>query len=234
MRARSSDREQRIAHQIEVVLAQEDALDKRRDDVRDREERLHRLERDLEQRRKELELLWSKRTTDLDERGAECRRAGAIARQALEGARGGGAQEGACARRGDVLARRAEPRRRVAAQRRSRQCSRPPAPEPAAPVAAADPEDTARFPLAPAARPEGGWNLNRIERLVEEHAAANPAPARRVAATTMLYLREHAEIGGAWPTPVASHAAQHAGGSEHGPPAPIRTWSAPSPVPDTT
>src|SRR4051812_49783453 len=69
MRARSSDqREQRIARQIEVVLAQEEALGKRREDVRDREGRLTLKEQDLERRRKELDLLWSKRTAELDER----------------------------------------------------------------------------------------------------------------------------------------------------------------------
>src|SRR5436190_414704 len=69
MRARSSDqREQRIARQIEVVLAQEEAVGKRREDVRDREGRLTQKEQDLERRRKELDLLWSKRTAELGER----------------------------------------------------------------------------------------------------------------------------------------------------------------------
>src|SRR4051794_38403849 len=57
--ARSSDlREQRIARQIEVVLAQEEALDKRREELRQREDRIGRRETELEQRRRELEFGW--------------------------------------------------------------------------------------------------------------------------------------------------------------------------------
>src|SRR3954453_8743873 len=69
MRARSTDlREQRIARQIEVVLAQEEALDKRRTELREREDRLIQREEELERRRKDVEFAWSQRTSDLDER----------------------------------------------------------------------------------------------------------------------------------------------------------------------
>jgi hypothetical protein len=58
-------------------------------------------------------------------------------------------------------------------------------------------EDTEEI-VPPQAVPEDGWNLNRIERLVEEHAAANPARADEWR-YYLLYLREFAEINGALP-----------------------------------
>jgi hypothetical protein len=211
MRARSSDqREQRIARQIEVVLAQEEALDKRRDEVREREERLARKERDLDQRHKELDQLWSKRSADLDERE---QRIGARERSLDERSK---ALEEVARRKARVLAEEtvslAERNREVAWRAKAVEAVFPdpsgepasvPAPPPApppAPVFAAPPsvgegteEIVPQYPV-----PEDGWNLNRIERLVEEHAAANPDRADEWR-YYLLYLREFAEINGALP-----------------------------------
>jgi hypothetical protein len=198
MRPRSTDlREQRIARQIEVVLAQEEALDRRRDELREREDRLVRREVDLAERRKELEFLWSKRTTDLDERE---QRIGERERELDERAK---KLEEVARRKARVLAEEtvslAERNREVAWRAKAIEAvlpEPPPAPPPAAaPVDVG--EITEEIPVVLAA-PPGGWNLNRIERLVEEHAAANP---QRVDEWRyyLLYLREHAEIGGALP-----------------------------------
>jgi hypothetical protein len=198
MRVRSSEREQRIAHQIEVVLAQEEALDKRRDELRDRDERLLRRERDFEQRRKELELLWSKRTADLDERETRIaererdldRRSKALEEAARKKARALAQETVSLAERNRDVAWRAKAVEEVLDAPLA-------APPPAPPPAPADPEDTAEIALPPEA-PEGGWNLNSIERLVEAHAADNPMRVDEWR-YYLLYLREHAEINGALP-----------------------------------
>ena len=195
MRQRSTDlREQRIAQQIEVVLAQEEALDRRRDELREREDRLVRREVDLTERRKELELLWSKRTADLDERE---QRIGERERELDE--RGKKLEEVA-RRKARVLAEEtvslAERNRDVAWRAKAIEAVLPDPPlQPAARAEVG--EITEEIPVVPPP-PPGGWNLNRIERLVEEHAAANP---QRVDEWRyyLLYLREHAEIGGALP-----------------------------------
>lgn len=192
MRARSSDlREQRIARQIEVVLAQEEALDKRREDLRQREDRLRRREDELERRRRELELGWAKRTAELDERERTIEEREHV----LDGrAR---ALEETARRKARVLAEEtvslAERNRELAWREKAVQDALPdpPQPEPA------PGEDTAEILSAPAV-PIGGWNLNRIERLVEEHADAHPARADEWR-YYLLYLREFAEIGGALP-----------------------------------
>ena len=206
MRARSSDqREQRIARQIEVVLAQEEALGKRREDVRDREGRLTQKEQDLERRRKELDLLWSKRTAELGERE---QRVAERERSLDERSK---ALEEVARRKARVLAEEtvslAERNREVAWRAKAVEAVFPDPPaEPAAapvsmPVSAAPlasvGEDTDQLvPSQPV--PEGGWNLNRLERLVEEHSATIPARADEWR-YYLLYLREFAEINGALP-----------------------------------
>src|SRR5436853_553899 len=52
--------------------------------------------------------------------------------------------------------------------------------------------------VGPPPVPTGGWNLNRIEKLVEAHAAGNPARADEWR-YYLLYLREFAEINGTLP-----------------------------------
>lgn len=194
MRARSTDlREQRIARQIEVVLAQEEALDRRRDDLREREDRLARREQDFEQRKRELEFAWGKRTGELDEREHAV-----AAREEVLGKRTKALEETA-RKKARSLAEEtvslAERNRDVAWREQAVQTAfpDPPAPEPEAPVG----EDTAEILLEPPV-PEGGWNLNRIERLVEEHAEAHPGRVEEWR-YYLLYLREFAEIGGALP-----------------------------------
>jgi hypothetical protein len=194
MRTRSTDlREQRIARQIEVVLAQEEALDRRRGELREREDRLIRSEQDLERRRRELELSWSRRTAELDQREQAV-----VEREAVLAGREKTLDETA-RRKARSLAEEtvslAERNREVASGERVVQAvlPDPPVPEPDQPVG----EDTAEIPLVPPV-PEEGWNLNRIERLVEEHAGASPERAAEWR-YYLLYLREFAEIGGALP-----------------------------------
>jgi DNA repair exonuclease SbcCD ATPase subunit len=180
-----------------VVLGHEEALDKRRDEVREREERLARKERDLWQRRKELDQLWSKRHAELDERErlvAERERSLDERSKALEEV---------ARRKARVLAEEtvslAERNREVAWRAKAVEAVFPDlSGEPAAvPAPAPAPVETEvivpQYPV-----PEGGWNLNRIERLVEEHAAANPARVDEWR-YYLLYLREFAEINGALP-----------------------------------
>jgi DNA repair exonuclease SbcCD ATPase subunit len=201
MRARSSDlREQRIARQIEVVLAQEDALDRRRDEVREREERLARKEQDLDRRRHELDGLWATRTGELDERE---RRVAERERSLDQRSK---ALEEVARRRARVLAEEtvslAERNREVAWRAKAVEAVFPdlapePVPEPVSAPAAAVGEDTEEIAIQPPV-PADGWNLNRIERLVEEHAAANPGRIDEWR-YYLLYLREFAEINGALP-----------------------------------
>jgi hypothetical protein len=196
MRARSNDlREQRVARQIEVVLAQEEALDRRRAEIRAREDQLLRREEELARRGRELELAWSLREAELDER-----------RQAIE------ARERAVAERAAALEETARRKARALAEEtvspveRNREIAWreqavksvfPDPPAESVPAAAPGVADTQEIVLEPPV-PEGGWNLNRIERLVEAAADANPARADEWR-YYLLYLREFAEIGGALP-----------------------------------
>lgn len=188
MRGRSTDlRESRIARQIEVVLAQEEALDKRRTELREREDRLLERERELEKRRKALEFEWSKRTAALDEReailAAKEKDVGDKAVRLEETAR----------KKARSLAQEtvelAERNREIAWREKAVKAVLP---DPA------EVDDTQEIVLE-AAPPAGGWNLNRIERLVEANAGASP---ERVSEWRyyLLYLREFAEIGGALPS----------------------------------
>jgi hypothetical protein len=188
MRARSTDlREQRIARQIEVVLAQEEALDRRRTELREREDRLYQKEQELERRRKDLEFAWSKRTAELDERerivAAREKQVGEKTMKLEETAR----------KKARALAEEtvelAERNREIAWREKAVKAVLP---DPA------EVEDTQEIPLE-AVPPAGGWNLNRIERLVEANAAANPERASEWR-YYLLYLREFAEIGGALPS----------------------------------
>ena len=72
-----------------------------------------------------------------------------------------------------------------------------PDPTAAEPAPASVGEETGEIMLAPPV-PDGGWNLDRIERLVEEHSDAHPGRLDEWR-YYLLYLREFAEIGGALP-----------------------------------
>jgi hypothetical protein len=187
MRTRSSDqREQRIARQIEVVLAQEEALDLRRNELRAREDRIVDREEDLARRQKDLELAWGKKQAELDER----ERSVAARERGLE--EKGKALDEAARKKAKSLADEA-----VELTARNREVAwREKAVKAVFPDPAVD--DTQEIKLE-AVPPSGGWNLNRIERLVEANAEANPD---RVAEWRyyLLYLREFAEIGGALPS----------------------------------
>ncbi len=200
MRARSTDlREQRIARQIEVVLAQEEALDRRCAELREREERLARREQSFEQRRRELELEWSKRTAELDEREQAIAKLEATASERTK------KLEETVRQKARSLAEEtvslAERNREVAWREKAVKAVLPdpsaasgePAPEQPRPVGE-DTEEIATEPPVPA----GGWNLNRIERLVEASAGANPARLDEWR-YYLLYLREFAEINGTLP-----------------------------------
>jgi DNA repair exonuclease SbcCD ATPase subunit len=193
MRARSSDlREQRIARQIEVVLAQEEALDRRREELREREDRLSRRERELEQRRREVELGWSKRTAELDERECQVEERERAVESRMK------KLEETARKKARSLAEEtvslAERNRDVAWREKAVEAAFP---DPAATPAPAPGEDTEEILLTPPV-PASGWNLNRIERLVEVHADDNPGRADEWR-YYLLYLREFAEIGGALP-----------------------------------
>ncbi len=194
MRARSTDlREQRIARQIEVVLAQEDALDRRRTELREREDRVARREEELERRRRDLEFGWSKRIAELDERErAVAERERALQEKAVK-------LEQTARKKARSLAEEtvelAERNREVAWREKAVKSVFPdPAPE-----AARDPGEDTQEILVEQAPPAGGWNLNRIERLVEANAEANPGRVDEWR-YYLLYLREFAEIGGALPS----------------------------------
>jgi len=189
MRTRSTDlREQRIARQIEVVLAQEEALDKRRTELREREDRLIQREEELERRRKDVEFAWSKRSSDLDEREriVEARER-ALREQAVK-------LEDTARKKARSLAEETvslvERNREVAWREKAVQAMFPD------PAEVSD--DTQEIVLE-AVPPAGGWNLNRIERLVEANAEANPERVHEWR-YYLLYLREFAEIGGALPS----------------------------------
>jgi hypothetical protein len=188
MRARSNDlRESRIARQIEVVLAQEEALDRRRNELRLREDKIVERETDLDKRRRDLEFAWSKKQAELDERE---RSVGERERVLAEKAK---ALEETARKKARSLAEEtvslAERNREIAWREKAVKAVLP---DPA------DIEDTQEIVLE-AVPPAGGWNLNRIERLVESNAEANP---ERVAEWRyyLLYLREFAEIGGSLPS----------------------------------
>jgi len=190
LRTRSNDlREQRIARQIEVVLAQEEALDRRRAELRDREERLARRQQEVDQQHAELTAIWARRAADLDAREAEiAAREAALDERAKE-------LEEAARKKARSLAEETvslAERNRNVAWREKVVGAAPPEHSPASTG-----EDTLEIPAAPQA-PAEGWNLNRIERLVEEHADANPARADEWR-YYLVYLREHAEVGGALP-----------------------------------
>ena len=72
-----------------------------------------------------------------------------------------------------------------------------PDPEPE-PTAAREPGEDTQEILVEKPPPAGGWNLNRIERLVEANAETNPGRVDEWR-YYLLYLREFAEIGGALP-----------------------------------
>src|SRR4051794_28324451 len=189
MRGRSSDlREQRIARQIEVVLAQEEALDKRRTELREREDRVIQRDEEVERRRKDLEFAWSKRTAELDER----ERAVAEREQALR-------QQAA---KLDETARkkaRSLAEETVSLVERNREVAwREKAVKAVLPDPAEVSDDTQEIVLE-SVPPAGGWNLNRIERLVEANAEANPERVHEWR-YYLLYLREFAAIGGALPS----------------------------------
>ncbi len=195
MRARSTDlREQRIARQIEVVLAQEEALDRRRDELREREDRLIRREQDLERRGRELEHEWSKRSAEIDEREAAV-----AARERVLGERARKLEETA-RKKARSLAEEtvslAERNRDVVKREQAVGKVQAPAAAPPPPQTAVG-EDTEEILVQPPV-PVEGWNLNRIERLVE--AAAGEHPTRLDEwRYYLLYLREFAEINGALP-----------------------------------
>jgi hypothetical protein len=187
MRTRSSDlREQRIARQIEVVLAQEEALDQRRNDLRRREDRIIEREEDQARRQRDQELAWSKKKAELEER----ERAVTARERALD--QRSKALDEAARKKAKSLADEAveltERNREVAWREKAVKAVFP---DPAV-------DDTQEIKLE-AVPPAGGWNLNRIERLVEANAGANPdrVPEWRY---YLLYLREFAEIGGALPS----------------------------------
>ncbi len=196
MRARSTDlREQWIARQIEVVLAQEDALDERRGELREREDKVSRREQDFEQRRRELESAWSRRAADLDAReralaereAALLTRASAIEETGQRDRPPTGEALPPVGRNGDAL--------------RAERIVRAAAPEP--PAAAAEAVRRAvgagASAIGSAPRmPGGGWNLSRLQRLVEEHADANPGRLEEWR-YYLHYLREFAEFGGTLP-----------------------------------
>lgn len=192
MRARPIEhREQRVARQIEALLAEEEKLDHRRTEVREREERVERRLQELEERRREQEVFIAQRAAKLDEREA------AIAeRERMLDARERALEETA-RKKARALAQEA-----VSLAERGKEVSRREAVAglPEQPPRAVEPgEDTAEI-AAPArgSAPEGGWNLNRLERLVEEHAASFPARVDEWRYYT-LYLREFADIGGHLP-----------------------------------
>jgi capsular polysaccharide biosynthesis protein len=93
-------------------------------------------------------------------------------------------------RAGELAAREQDVRRRE--QQVAAAASRPSPPEP----------EVVREVRARPAEPvstEGGWNLRTLERLVDEHRAANPAAADEW--TTYLFLlRQHAEADGSLPS----------------------------------
>jgi len=204
-------REQRIARQIEVVLAQEEALDRRRDDLREREDRVVRGERDLEARRRAQELELSKRSAALGERErALAAREQVLAEreQALDGAARKKARDLAkeavsLAERSSDVARRealvvAETPPPVDKSSRSLDSSSARYQDPQEPPVSV--EDTAEIPLPEARVPDGGWNLDRLERLVEQHGGAFPARLDEWR-YYLLYLREFADAGGNLPRP---------------------------------
>ena len=90
------------------------------------------------------------------------------------------------ARRERALARRAG---ELAA--REQKLARTPEPEPSPPA-----PEPAQAPAAPATE---GWNLRALERLVEQHRAANPAAAEEWS-TYLFFLRQHADAEGALPS----------------------------------
>ena len=189
MRARSTDlREQRIARQIEVVLAQEDALDRRRMELREREDRVIQREDEIERRRKNLEITWKQRTAELDQREQIVE-----AREKALDEKTSKLEETA-RRKARSLAEEtvslAERNRDVAWREKAVQAVFPDPPP------AADDSQTVVLEAVP--RP-GRWNLNRIERLVEANADANPGRVHEWQ-YYVLYLREFAEIGGALPS----------------------------------
>jgi DNA repair exonuclease SbcCD ATPase subunit len=207
MRSKLSDqREQRIARQTEVLLAQEEALDRRRDEVRRREDRIEEQERELEQRRKQAEFEIAQRTSQLDAREAaiaERERELAGREQVLDSTARKKARS--LAREAVSLAERgAEVSRREAAAQGS---GLAPCTEGATPVQDLTPspspasEDTDELAPAPGARiPDGGWNLNRLERLVEERGGDFPGRLDEWR-YYLVYLREFADARGNLPRP---------------------------------
>ena len=195
MRARSTDlREQRIARQIEVVLAQEDALDRRRTELREREDRVAKREEELERRRRDLEFGWSKRIAELDERERTvAERERALQEKAVK------LEETARKKARSLAEETVElvERNREVAWREKAVKSVFPDPEPE-PTAAREPGEDTQEILVEKPPPAGGWNLNRIERLVEANAETNPGRVDEWR-YYLLYLREFAEIGGALP-----------------------------------
>jgi hypothetical protein len=197
MRARSNGlREQRVARQIEIVLAQEEALDRRRDGIREREDLLARREEELARRGHQLELGWSERVAALERRehAVEARER-AVAERAA-------ALEETARRKARSLAEEAvsrSGRNREVAWRAQVVKAVVPDPEQEAGETAggSSGDDTGAIVVEPPV-PDGGWNLNRIERLVEAAADANPGRAEEWR-YYLLYLREFAEIGGALP-----------------------------------
>ena len=210
MRAKAIDqREQRVARQIEVLLAQEESLDKRRDELREREDRVVRSERELGERRRVQEFELGKRSAALDERARELdEREQALAdrERALDGAVRKKARDLAqeavslAERSGDVSRREVE----LSVQARAEPSGVRP-PDTAPPAASI--EDTAEIPLPPEPReapearvPAGGWNLDSLERLVEQHGRAFPARLDEWR-YYLLYLREFADARGNLPRP---------------------------------
>lgn len=201
MRSKLSDqREQRIARQTEVLLAQEEALDRRRDEVRRREDRIEARERDLEERRKQAEFEIAQRTSQLDVREA------AIAERERELAEREQVLDSTARKKARSLAREA-----VSLAERGAEVSRrevvaatqgqSPAVAEAAPSPPPSGEDTDELtPSAGARIPDGGWNLNRLERLVDERAADFPARLDEWR-YYLVYLREFADARGNLPRP---------------------------------
>lgn len=184
MRVRSTDlREQRIARQIAVVLAQEEALDKRRLELRMREDRVAEREQEFEERRKGFELAWSKCAAELDrrERSVEARER-ALAEQSSKLEETARMKARSLAEETVSLAER---NREIAWREKAVQAVLP------------DPPKSSDGPQE-VVPPSGSWNLNRIERLVEANAEANPDLVHEWR-YYLLYLREFAEIGGALP-----------------------------------
>jgi hypothetical protein len=191
-------REQRLARQIEVLLAQEDKLDRRREEIRQREDRVEKRLGELERRRKEVDLEAAKRLSQISElevqleqreRALETRER-ALEHTVRQRARALAQETVSLAERNKLVSRREA----VVNAR-----TEPGDPTLDEPAAANDPaEETAEARPSRVPVPEGGWNLNRLERLIEDRASAHPTRIDEWR-YYIIYLREFADLGGSLP-----------------------------------